>query len=119
MYRLLRLAYRSREGGHKEYIARLMEALSPERVQTRRLDATEQYKAKTARSGPSLVDPLTERELEVLDMLILGNSNREIAEELVITVGTVKAHVSSIFSKLDVRSRTQAVNKVNQLGLLS
>ena len=117
MDRLLRLAYRNREGGHKKYIARLLEAISPESIQTS-LDTAELPEARPIKSRPILVDPLTERELEVLRMIIRGNSNREIADQLVITVGTVKAHVSSIFSKLDVRSRTQAISKVNQLGLL-
>jgi ATP/maltotriose-dependent transcriptional regulator MalT len=65
-----------------------------------------------------LVEPITERELEVLRLMAAGRSNAEIAEELVVALGTVKAHTSSIYRKLDVRSRTEAVIKASELGLL-
>ena len=70
-------------------------------------------------SSGSLPVPLTERELEVLQALAHGLSNREIAEQLVITQGTVKNHVSSLIDKLGVRDRTQAVLKGQELGLIS
>jgi DNA-binding NarL/FixJ family response regulator len=62
---------------------------------------------------------LTEREREVLNALAHGLSNREIAEELVITEGTVKNHVSSLIDKLGVRDRTQAILKGQELGLIT
>ncbi len=62
---------------------------------------------------------LTEREKEVLNALSQGLSNREIAELLVITEGTVKNHVSSLIDKLGVRDRTQAILKGQELGLIS
>lgn len=62
---------------------------------------------------------LTERELEVLQALAHGLSNREIAAQLVITEGTVKNHVSNLIDKLGVRDRTQAVLKGQELGLIS
>jgi two-component system NarL family response regulator len=52
---------------------------------------------------------LTKREREILQLLALGKSNREIAEDLSITLGTVRIHVHAILQKLDVRDRTQAV----------
>ena len=55
-----------------------------------------------------LVEPLSDRELEVLRLLASGMSNREIADELVVALDTVKKHVSHIFAKLGVSSRTQA-----------
>lgn len=63
--------------------------------------------------------PLTERELGVLKALARGFSNREIADELFITEGTVKNHVSSLIDKLGVRDRTQAILKAQDLGLIS
>ncbi len=66
-----------------------------------------------------LVEPLTERELDVLKCIALGLSNREIAERLVITEGTVKNHVSNLIAKLDVRDRTQALLKAKELGIIS
>jgi LuxR family transcriptional regulator, maltose regulon positive regulatory protein len=71
-----------------------------------------------ALQGETLVEPLSERELEVLHLMAAGRSNREIAGELVITIGTAKRHTANIFDKLDVRNRTEAVTKARQLGLL-
>ena len=65
-----------------------------------------------------LIDPLTEREQEVLGLVAKGLSNREIAEALFITLGTVKKHLNNTFSKLDVKSRTQAITRGRELGLL-
>jgi ATP/maltotriose-dependent transcriptional regulator MalT len=65
-----------------------------------------------------LVEPLTEREHAVLRLLVAGLSNAAIAQELVITVGTVKRHVNSIYTKLGVTSRTQAVARAHALHLL-
>jgi LuxR family maltose regulon positive regulatory protein len=65
-----------------------------------------------------LVEPLSERELEVLRLLAAGLSNREIAEELYLSINTVKTHTKSIYGKLGVRSRTQAVNRARELELL-
>ncbi len=71
----------------------------------------------TARSA-ALVEPLSERELEVLHLLASGASNEEIAEHLVIAVSTAKRHVSNILAKLTVSNRTQAVTRAREMGLL-
>jgi len=68
--------------------------------------------------SPQLLDPLSEREFEILQLIATGKSNRQLAEELVVTVGTVKWHLNNIYSKLGVRSRTQAVARARELGLL-
>ena len=65
------------------------------------------------------VDPLTEREVEVLKLVARGLSNREIADQLVIVEGTVRAHVSNILSKLHLVSRTQATLYALREGLAS
>jgi LuxR family transcriptional regulator, maltose regulon positive regulatory protein len=65
-----------------------------------------------------LLDPLSERELEVLSLMADGASNTEIAEQCVLAISTVKRHVSNIFSKLAVNSRTQAVARAQKIGIL-
>jgi LuxR family maltose regulon positive regulatory protein len=65
-----------------------------------------------------LVDPLSQRELEVLHLMALGRTNQEIARQLIVAPGTIKAHAASIYRKLDVANRTEAVARARQLGLL-
>jgi ATP/maltotriose-dependent transcriptional regulator MalT len=65
-----------------------------------------------------VVEPLTARELEVLELLAAGRPNRDIADELVVTLDTVKRHVSHIFDKLGVFNRTEAVVKARELHLI-
>jgi LuxR family maltose regulon positive regulatory protein len=66
----------------------------------------------------NLIEPLSERELEVLRLIAAGLSNREIAEELVVAVSTIKTHVNNIYRKLDVSSRTQAIALARALKLM-
>jgi len=68
---------------------------------------------------PPTVDPLTERELAVLRLIAQGKSNRDIAEQLVITEMTVRTHVSNVLSKLHLASRTQAALYALREGLAS
>jgi LuxR family maltose regulon positive regulatory protein len=69
-------------------------------------------------SGQALVEPLSQRELEVLHLMALGKTNQEIAQQLVVARGTVKSHTASIYRKLDVANRTEAVARARQLGIL-
>jgi LuxR family maltose regulon positive regulatory protein len=74
-------------------------------------------RAAAAGAVPGLIEPLTAREVEVLSLLAAGMSNHRIAAELVITLDTVKKHVSHILSKLGAANRTDAVTRGRQLGL--
>ena len=94
-----------------------------ERGKARDLEATaRELIAAFSEDTPSLTsnppDDLTEREMEILRLVADGLSNREIAEQLVFSVNTVKWYAKEIFSKLHVNSRTQAVARAKALGLL-
>ncbi|MFN2227266.1 MAG: LuxR C-terminal-related transcriptional regulator [Anaerolineae bacterium] len=69
-------------------------------------------------NAPGLVEPLTEREMEVLRLIAAGLSNQEIAEALVLALSTVKWHINNLYGKLGVGSRTQAVARAQELHLL-
>jgi two-component system, NarL family, response regulator DegU len=69
-------------------------------------------------TAPYAVEPLTPRELEVLGLMKLGRTNRQIAGDLVISLGTAKNHVEHIISKLGVSDRTRAVVQGLELGLI-
>jgi LuxR family maltose regulon positive regulatory protein len=66
----------------------------------------------------ALPEPLSPRELEILHLIALGRTNQAIARQLVISPGTVKAHSASIYRKLEVANRTEAVGRARQLGIL-
>ncbi len=80
------------------------------------LPAPAQFPLNTDSDRP-LIDPLTTREWEILVLIAQGFSNQQIAEQLVISVGTVKGHINHTLSKLGARNRTQAVVRARQLGL--
>ena len=75
-----------------------------------------------AQSAPpgntTLIEPLSERELEVLRLIGAGFSNTEIAQKLYLAMGTVKVHARNIYGKLGVGSRTQAIAQAHKLNLL-
>jgi LuxR family maltose regulon positive regulatory protein len=96
----------------KKYIGDILAAVSPEA-------AVRVVVSPSTLSQPPLIEPLSDREVEVLRLIDQGLSNPEIAAKLVLSIGTVKVHTHNIFSKLGVTSRTQAVNKARALGLLA
>jgi LuxR family maltose regulon positive regulatory protein len=95
---------------------------TPLRQQVARIQQA--MKASTRAQQPAvpvagLVDELTRRELEVLQLIAQGRHNREIAQDLFVTIDTVKKHASHILAKLDATSRTHAVVRARELGLIS
>jgi DNA-binding CsgD family transcriptional regulator len=74
---------------------------------------------RTAAAMPGLVEPLTTREREVLGQLATGRSNQRIAEEFVVTLDTVKKHVSRVLDKLGATNRTEAVVRAREFGLIN
>ncbi len=96
------------------YTTRLLAAFSEER----RNRPASSYALQISIQGPKFPASLSEREVEVIRLVAEGLSNHEIAERLFITLGTVKSHLTSIFHKLDVHSRTQTIVKARELELL-
>ncbi len=111
---LCKLREEQRKAGPIPYLDRVLAAF-PKQSQT--FTSQSKRMAKQTQTQP-LLEPLSERELQVLELLAQGASKQEIAEELVIAIGTVKRHVSHIFAKLGVQNRMQAVRQACELGLL-
>jgi LuxR family maltose regulon positive regulatory protein len=109
---MARLLYKALTCGIAADYARRLLAAFPV-VEPEQADLSE---AQASSSG--LVEPLSERELEVLEFLTQGLTNPEIASRLFLSLNTVKAHTRNIYGKLDVHSRTQAVVRARALGVL-
>jgi LuxR family maltose regulon positive regulatory protein len=92
--------------GLKEYISKLLSA------------SQKQVENAPASPPQPLIDPLSQRELEVLRLVEQGLSNDQISKKLFLSVSTVKGHNLRIFNKLQAKSRTEAVARARELGLL-
>jgi ATP/maltotriose-dependent transcriptional regulator MalT len=97
--------------GHKliEYVGRLLAAFAPPAALP---------ESKVSDRNSTMIDPLSGRELKVLQLIAQGLSNREIGERLFLALDTVKGHNRKIFDKLQVQSRTEAIARAHELGLL-
>jgi len=111
-----------REQGGSPYVSRLVAAFAAEpqrEVQAQAPTAEPAQPVSTAaEEAQPLIEPLTDRELDVLEELTKGLTNREIAERLMVSLNTVKTHTKNIYAKLEVRNRTEAVVRAQELGLL-
>jgi LuxR family maltose regulon positive regulatory protein len=97
------------------YAARLLEAF-PNQGRTTN-DKGPNHSSAALRPS-SLVEPLSDRELEILNLIAAGRSNQEVADTLVIAVSTVKKHINNLYGKLGVQSRTQALVRAREQHLL-
>jgi len=108
MVRLLKVAQRrGMSGAAAAHIQRLLTEMGETPAETAKL------------FHPDLIEGVTPREMEVLRLIAVGLANREIADELYISVSTVKRHVTNLYGKLGVSTRTAAVQKARHLGLLA
>jgi LuxR family maltose regulon positive regulatory protein len=108
------------EGVAPDYIARILAAFASETEDPSAGRATEASPSSSIlRGAEGLVETLTPRELQVLALLGQHLSNKEIAQELVVSPETVKTHTLNIYRKLDVRGRGQAAARARELGILA
>ena len=122
MAELLRQFLRAQQKGNspganqllQSYAIKLLAEFPPEQVPA----AIQTHKTATGLPASYLVDPLSERELEILKLVAEGFSNQEIGRKLFVATSTVKRHVNNIYAKLNVHSRTQAVAKGKELRIL-
>lgn len=115
---LLRLGQQRREWGDPPlagYAGRLLDAFPGRHMDP---EADEPVPPRPPSLDAGHIEPLSERELEVLRLMASGLSNQEIAERLYLAVGTVKAHLHHIYGKLGAQGRTQAVARSRELNLL-
>ena len=98
---------KTEDGAMNEYINELLAAF----------ENKEKFRPSSPIQQP-LVEPLSDREIEVLQCIAEGMSNKEIARELIISPGTVKKHLNNIYTKLNVHSRTQALARAKELQLM-
>ena len=100
-----------------EYIQKVLAAFPASETDSVKEHEKEEL-TETSAANARLIEPLSTREQEVLDLLAAGLSNEEIANQLVVSVGTVKTHMRNIYGKLGVNSRTKAIARARYLRLL-
>jgi LuxR family maltose regulon positive regulatory protein len=109
---MARLLYKAMtRGTAPEYVRRLLAAFPT-------AEAKQTVPATSQPPQSELIEPLTERELEVLQLVAEGLTNPEIASRLYLSLNTVKVHTRNIYGKLGAHSRTQAVGRARALGVL-
>jgi LuxR family maltose regulon positive regulatory protein len=119
-FRLLIEKQNQREG-HKpiEYVTKLLAAFAPQPIpQSEIRNQQHLHRVADAVQVSEMLDPLSPRELEVLRLIEQGFSNQEIADRLFLALSTVKGYTRTLFEKLQVQRRTEAVVRARELGLL-
>jgi LuxR family maltose regulon positive regulatory protein len=106
------------QGVKLDYVAKLLAAFEVEKQPVRAVSPGKSEDKPDLPTDGTLIEPLSQRELKILQLIALGLSNREIGERLFLALDTVKGHNRIIFDKLQVQSRTEAVAIAHQLGLI-
>lgn len=108
LYQLAKKDNPHQPGFSREYLERLLLAFR----------SAQRSSSATAATTNELIEPLSEREWEILRLIAAGHSNQEIAAKLFVAPSTIKWHVGNLYGKLNVRTRTQAIARAQQLNLL-
>ena len=95
-----------------DYVNRLLQAFPI--AEPQQID-----RAEPQVSEPGYIEPLSEREIEILQLIAEGLTNQEIATKLFLSLHTVKTHARNIYSKLNAHNRTEAVARARAVGILS
>jgi len=101
-----------------DYVDKLLAALGTEKQRVDKPTHAQVSSSPSSRAVPALIEPLSQRELEVPQLIAQGLSNSEISEKLFLALSTVKGHNRVIFDKLQVQRRTEAVARGRELGLV-
>ena len=101
-----------------DYIGKLLAAFESNAQQSEDKSDLPHTLPEGHRDGEPLIEPLSQRELEILQLIAQGLSNRQISERLFLALSTVKGHNRILFDKLSVQSRTEAIARARELGLL-
>jgi LuxR family maltose regulon positive regulatory protein len=101
-----------------DYIDKLLAAFESEKRKSENKPDLPPALPEGHRDGEPLIDPLSQREIKILQLIAQGLSNREIGERLFLALDTIKGHNRKIFDKLQVQSRTEAIARARELGLL-
>jgi LuxR family maltose regulon positive regulatory protein len=110
---MARLLYKAlSQGIAPDYVQRLLAAFTD--IEPEQADSLQKQIPES-----DWIEPLSERELEVLKLIAEGLSNQEIASRLYLSLNTVKAHTRNIYGKLGVNNRTQAGSRARALGIIS
>jgi LuxR family maltose regulon positive regulatory protein len=106
------------QGIRPDYVGKLLAAFEAEKQKSEYKPDLAPHLPEGHRDGEPLIEPLSQRELKILQLIAQGLSNREIGERLFLALDTIKGHNRKIFDKLQVQSRTEAIARARELGLL-
>ena len=101
-----------------DYIGKLLVAFGVDEQVVAPGQSDAQTDSAWSRKSQPLIEPLTNRELEILELLAQRLQNKEIAEKPFVSIETVKTHLNNIYQKLNVNNRRQAVERAKNLGIL-
>ena len=113
-----RLLDKATHGTRPRYTAMLLDAMQGQLLATAPVTPVDEPTQEQSGASPGLADPLSQRELQILTLICKGLSNQEIAQQIFVSLSTVKWHNQNIFDKLDVQRRTEAVARARELKLL-